>query len=535
MSVLEVRDLSIRFGGLQALQDVNITVNEFEIVGLIGPNGAGKTTAFNCITGFYRPTAGTVTYKGRDVTRVPPHRKCAMGFGRTFQNVGMVKSATALENLKTAQHAAVGYGALAGIVGSGVSLAEERRLAVKADQILELLGLTAVRDTRIGSLSYGTLKLLELGCALATDPEILLLDEPSSGMGPEEAHALGDRLRDLRRELGLTMLLIEHHVPLVLALCDHVYVLNFGRLLASREPSLIQTHPEVVAAYMGGEAPEALAATVETAADAALEWVTPHDADVLAHAHHVVGVGLHGADDYDDEDEDHEVDGVPGVAAAVVGADNLAADDCDDDAAVVDEAAKVEEPFEVVPAARRPAPRGAASPSPALQGRVVALDETDAIPLVRIPSPGPRPGPKPAPPGPASEVGVGPAANMGAGLEVAARPNLGASLEVAARPNAGVGPKVAARPTVTPCPKPAGRVPLATGSQSDLGGEQHGAVALRTRPLAPATARKPAPATLAPATPAPATPTPIALPRPVKARPPQTPAASVPSPKRPTR
>jgi branched-chain amino acid transport system ATP-binding protein len=280
MSVLEVRDLSIRFGGLQALQDVNLDVNEFEIVGLIGPNGAGKTTAFNCITGFYKPSTGSVRYRGRDVTQVPPHKKAAMGFGRTFQNVGMVKSSTVLENLKTAQHARVGYDVAAGLLGAPSVGREERELADKADAILELLGLEDVRNLRVGGLSYGTLKLLELGCALATEPDILLLDEPSSGMGPDEAHQLGERLIDLRQAFGLTMLLIEHHVPLVLSVCDHVYVLNFGRLLAEGPPSVIQTHPEVVAAYLGGEAPDALSATEETDEDAALDAQLGHQAPV---------------------------------------------------------------------------------------------------------------------------------------------------------------------------------------------------------------------------------------------------------------
>ncbi len=278
MSVLEVRDLSIRFGGLQALQDLSLEVNEFEIVGLIGPNGAGKTTAFNCITGFYKADTGTVTYRGRDVTRLAPHRKAAMGFGRTFQNVGMVKSSSVLENLKTAQHARVSYDVAAGLVGLPSVGREERALSDKADAILELLGLQEFRDRRVGGLSYGTLKLLELGCALATEPDILLLDEPSSGMGPEESHELGQRLIDLRKAFGLTMLLIEHHVPLVLSVCDHVYVLNFGRLLAEGRPSVIQTHPEVVAAYLGGEAPEALAATHETDEDAALDSQLEHRA-----------------------------------------------------------------------------------------------------------------------------------------------------------------------------------------------------------------------------------------------------------------
>jgi branched-chain amino acid transport system ATP-binding protein len=194
-----------------------------------------------------------------------------MGFGRTFQNVGMVKASTVLENLKTAQHAAVGYDALSGIVGASKSWREEKQLEQRAMAILDMLGLADLRDTRVGGLSYGTLKLLELGCALATDPDILLLDEPTSGMGPDESDQLGERLLALRREFGLTMLVIEHHVPLVLRVCDHVYVLNFGRLLAEGKPSTIQTHPEVVAAYLGGEAPEALEATQETEEDAALD------------------------------------------------------------------------------------------------------------------------------------------------------------------------------------------------------------------------------------------------------------------------
>ena len=259
--MLEVRDLTIRFGGLTAIDGLNLSVDEWEIVGLMGPNGAGKTTAFNCITGFYKPTDGQVFFKGEEVTKVPPHRKAAMGIGRTFQNVGMVKSETALENLLTAQHTRAGYGALQAISGSSLVRQREKDLVAHAEVILDLLGLSAIRDRRIGALPYGTLKLLELGCALATDPELLLLDEPSSGMGPEESDELGERLLTLRAELGVTMLLIEHHVPLVTAICDYVYVLNFGKLLAEGDPDAVRNHPEVIAAYLGGEAPEALEET----------------------------------------------------------------------------------------------------------------------------------------------------------------------------------------------------------------------------------------------------------------------------------
>ncbi|MCU1600575.1 MAG: amino acid/amide transporter ATP-binding protein 1, family, partial [Frankiales bacterium] len=162
----------------------------------------------------------------------------------------------------------------AGLLGTAATGRRERVLEAKANAILDLLGLSAIRDERVGGQSYGTLKLLELGCALATDPDLLLLDEPTSGMGPDESDELGERLLALRREFALTMLVIEHHVPLVLRVCDHVYVLNFGRLLAQGEPTVIQTHPEVVAAYLGGEAPEALAETHETAEDEALDAAT---------------------------------------------------------------------------------------------------------------------------------------------------------------------------------------------------------------------------------------------------------------------
>src|SRR5919106_2249128 len=252
--LLEVRNVSIRFGGLQALQGVDIDVGEWEIVGLIGPNGAGKTTFFNCLTGIYKPNTGTVKYRGRDVTKLATHRRVKLGMGRTRQNLGVSRDLSVMQNMLIAQHAHVPYGPLAGVIGSPVSFAEERNLRRDADEILEFLGLQDVRDEMVGNLSYGTLKLIDLGMALATDPEILLLDEPTSGMGPDEAHKLGDTLRFLRDSLDLTILMIEHHVPLVVGVCDYVYVLNFGQVLTRGEPAEVQRHPEVVAAYLGEEA-----------------------------------------------------------------------------------------------------------------------------------------------------------------------------------------------------------------------------------------------------------------------------------------
>lgn len=258
MTVLEAEALSLRFGGLQALTTVSFAVREWEIVGLIGPNGAGKTTAFNCLTGVYRPDSGRVLLRGRDVTALPTHARAALGIGRTFQNVGMVKETSVLDNLLTAQHLSAGYPAWAGLLGASAARRAERDLVERADQILDLLGLAAVRGRIVASLPYGQLKLLELGCALATDPDVLLLDEPSSGLGPGEAVELGDRLQNLRRAFDLTVLLIEHHVPLVTAVCDYVYVLNFGEILAEGPPALIRTHPQVIEAYLGAPPPVAV-------------------------------------------------------------------------------------------------------------------------------------------------------------------------------------------------------------------------------------------------------------------------------------
>ncbi|MFA5787325.1 MAG: ABC transporter ATP-binding protein [Actinomycetota bacterium] len=254
MAFLEIEDLSIHFGGVRALDGVDLKVGEWEIVGLIGPNGAGKTTLFNCVTGFYRPDRGRVRYRGKDVTHMRPHRRAAMGFGRTFQQVGLVRSLTVMENLLVAQHARVRYTALEALVGVPGAFTEERELRRRAEGILDFLELSPVRDERIQGLPYGAQKLVELGAVLATEPDILLLDEPSSGMAPEEARTLGETLLRMRRELELTILMIEHHVPLVVGVCDHVFVLNFGRMLADGPPSEIQRHPEVIAAYLGEEA-----------------------------------------------------------------------------------------------------------------------------------------------------------------------------------------------------------------------------------------------------------------------------------------
>jgi branched-chain amino acid transport system ATP-binding protein len=270
MSVLETYDLCIRFGGVQANLDVSISVGEWEIVGVIGPNGAGKTTLFNMITGFYRPDSGRIVYRGQDITRRPVHERSALGLGRTFQNVGLVKGATVRDNLITAQYLQADYGAVAGMMGSRRSVASERLLRAKADALADVLGLGDLLDTQVAGLPYGTLKRVEIATVLATDPEVLLLDEPSSGMGPEEAHRLGDTLLDLRRTFGLSIVMIEHHVPLVVRVCDYVYCLDFGQLLVHGSPEEVRRHPQVVAAYLG-EDPDPASVALEEQLDSLVE------------------------------------------------------------------------------------------------------------------------------------------------------------------------------------------------------------------------------------------------------------------------
>jgi branched-chain amino acid transport system ATP-binding protein len=254
MFVLEVEGLTVRFGGVTALHGLDLAVGEFEIVGIIGPNGAGKTTCFNALSGFVRPAAGRVRFQGRDITRLPVHRRAALGIGRTFQNVGLVKGQRVRENLLTAQHRRATAGPLGGLLGVPAADADDRRLGAAADRWLERLDLRDVAAERAADLPYGVLKRVELAAVLATEPSLLLLDEPTSGMGPEESEAFGDLLLELRVELGLTILVIEHHVPLVSRLCDHVLCLSFGELLAEGTADEVRADPAVVTAYLGSAA-----------------------------------------------------------------------------------------------------------------------------------------------------------------------------------------------------------------------------------------------------------------------------------------
>ena len=248
---LEVLDVGVRFGGLTAVDGVSFSVEAGTITGLIGPNGAGKTTLFNAVSGFVRPTRGRILLAGRDVTREPAHRRAALGLGRTFQQIGLVKDITVGENLLLAQHRLAEYGAL-GALGYLPAVARgERELRARVREALAALDFERFADAPLAELSHGQQRIVELAAALLTAPGVLLLDEPSAGMSPAAAEALAERLIQVRDELGQTILLIEHHLPLVLATCSTVHVMDAGRLLSSGTPEEIRRDPAVVAAYLG--------------------------------------------------------------------------------------------------------------------------------------------------------------------------------------------------------------------------------------------------------------------------------------------
>jgi ABC-type branched-subunit amino acid transport system ATPase component len=251
--MLEVDGISVSFGGIRALYDVSMLVSELEIVGIIGPNGAGKTTLFDVISGFRQPDEGRVRFRGVDVTDVPAHERAAAGMARAFQNVGLIRGATVRTNLLAAEHLAARYSATAGILGLPATWSDERRLSSRAETLANILGISGLLDRNVDGLSYGMLKHVELAAVLATDPDLVLLDEPTSGMGPAETAAFAATLLELRRTFQLTILMIEHHVPFVSAVCDHVYCLNFGETLAAGKPEEVRSHPEVVRAYLGEE------------------------------------------------------------------------------------------------------------------------------------------------------------------------------------------------------------------------------------------------------------------------------------------
>ncbi|MFA5788155.1 MAG: ATP-binding cassette domain-containing protein, partial [Actinomycetota bacterium] len=262
-TLLVSRDIQVAFGGLEVLKGVNLEVRRGELVGLIGPNGAGKTTFFNCVSGFVRPRGGEITYRGRDLLSLPAHVRPGLGIIRTFQQVGLCPPQTVWENALLAQYTLGAYGVLPGLVRTPGVVRVEREVARRAEAALEVVGISELANERVGTLPHGQQRLVEVAVALAAGPELLLLDEPAAGMGPEESNELGRRLADLHSRLGLTILIIEHHVPMVANLCTYIYVLNDGRVLAEGNPEQVQRDPGVVATYLGEEAaPEAVKAGV---------------------------------------------------------------------------------------------------------------------------------------------------------------------------------------------------------------------------------------------------------------------------------
>ncbi len=249
--VLLATGVSVRFGGLQAVDDAALRVDRGTIVGLMGPNGAGKTTMFNAVTGALTPDAGHIEFLGRDVSALAAHQRAALGMGRTFQLIGLAKSQSVFENLLMAQHLAAPYGVLSALTMTGPARGYERDLRARADEVVDGLGFGRFRDYPVGRLSHGQQRIVEIGCALVTSPELVMLDEPSAGMSPAAAEDLAATLLDVRDRLGRTVLLIEHNVPLVLGVADELYVMASGTVIADGEPTEVVTRPEVVTAYLG--------------------------------------------------------------------------------------------------------------------------------------------------------------------------------------------------------------------------------------------------------------------------------------------
>jgi len=254
MSYFAVEGLALRFGGLHAIRDLSFSVNQGETFAIIGPNGAGKTSVFNVITGVFAPNAGRILFRDQDITAVPRHRIANYGIARTFQNIELFESATVLENLMLGRHRFAHGGVIAQAAWlPSVQRAEDASRA-RVEDIIDLLDLSPYRASPVGGLPYGVRKMVEFARALATEPELLLLDEPASGLNPEETRDLAFWLDDIKNDLGITVIMVEHDMKLVSAVSDRVMALNYGRVIALGSPNEVQTHPEVVRAYIGGEA-----------------------------------------------------------------------------------------------------------------------------------------------------------------------------------------------------------------------------------------------------------------------------------------
>ena len=255
--VLEVNHATMRFGGLVAVNDLTMHIDKEEIVALIGPNGAGKTTAFNMITGVYTPTEGTVQLCGKTITGKRPDHIAAAGIARTFQNIRLFKALTVLDNVVIAQHLRLTSSWPVAVLRLPRYRKENAAMYARAKELLETMGLWDVRGEIASSLPYGMQRKLEIARALATQPKLLLLDEPAAGMNPAESAELTGLIRSIREQFHLTILLIEHHMDVVMDISDRIYVLNYGSLIAEGTPAQIQQNDDVIRAYLGGDEDEA--------------------------------------------------------------------------------------------------------------------------------------------------------------------------------------------------------------------------------------------------------------------------------------
>jgi branched-chain amino acid transport system ATP-binding protein len=252
--LLQVDGITVRFGGITALDRVSFDVQAGHIVGLIGPNGAGKTTLFNCLSRLYSFSEGDIRFEGRRLTLTPVHGIADLGIGRTFQNLALFRTMSVRQNIMLGGHCRTRSGFLANALHLPAVAREEALLAEQAQSLVELLDLGAVAETRVMDLPFGTQKRVELGRALASQPKLLLLDEPAGGLNHEEVGALMDLLRQVRDKLNLTLLLVEHHMNMVMRISDKVVALDFGRKIADGTPAEVQANADVIRAYLGVEA-----------------------------------------------------------------------------------------------------------------------------------------------------------------------------------------------------------------------------------------------------------------------------------------